>query len=428
MKKTIFASLLALMFLITSSLAMANGEKVRKGVVDLGSEEVSIKDVKGQLEDGNLPEDGSVEKVVILKEAKKKLVQPAISGEGTVSIADAKKAMKKKGQTVSIADAKKSLSEVKNGAVVTLDQARLALAKKRGLPNVKGEWFRLGKEFSGADTISEIVVKACVKNFTADVLADNALSWEQATHLRAGFEFFVRRDFLKDEFKNVAEAKFRDGDKTIALSKEVAELREQLHAEAAAMEIANQQIATLSEERDGLQIALVEEQQENAALVAVNQEIGNNFDALSVKFQELQAQNAVVVAGNIDKLEMVSCHEPISADEKFVKEAKSWPIWETLSNLIRSFSKDLDDENLSAAVFGKGGGSILLAESAVTSDSYSSDASYCPMRIVDEYPAPSGRTGYRVRTLNFEALDPAKVLTLPAFFQKARSGPVVGRC
>ena len=118
----------------------------------------------------------------------------------------------------------------------------------------KGQWLRLGKEFAGADTIYDIVQKVCSKDYTAQVLGDNGISWEQAKRLDAGFEFFIRREFLKDEFRHSVEVKIQQADELAALRQQVAALQAQLADQQA---VHQDQIAALTEERDSAQGELV---------------------------------------------------------------------------------------------------------------------------------------------------------------------------
>lgn len=65
----------------------------------------------------------------------------------------------------------------------------------------KGEWIRLGENFGGANTISEIVVKVCSKPYITAVLNVNGITEKQARKLDPGYGIYIPHKYLKPEYR-----------------------------------------------------------------------------------------------------------------------------------------------------------------------------------------------------------------------------------
>lgn len=72
---------------------------------------------------------------------------------------------------------------------------------KVGSKDEKGEWIRLGENFGGANTISEIVVKVCSKPYISAVMEYNEVTSEEAKRLPKGFGVYIPHKYLKPEYR-----------------------------------------------------------------------------------------------------------------------------------------------------------------------------------------------------------------------------------
>ena len=105
---------------------------------------------------------------------------------------------------VSDLDGKKELREKAVGAnavTQTIKVSSLPNGVTVGLIGDKGEWIRLGKAFSGFNTISEIVVAYCSKPYITAVMEYNEITMEEAKNLHPGFGIYIPNKYLKEQYQ-----------------------------------------------------------------------------------------------------------------------------------------------------------------------------------------------------------------------------------
>jgi len=143
---------------------------------------------------------------------------------------------------------------------------------------MKGEWFRLGPGFSGANSISEMLKVVCDKLYVSAVLKDNNLTDAEARRLPVGYGVFIRHAYLQEKYQFSLE-------KLVAAYGEIEVLKDGLKEAKAKLagDVGKKEVADL----ENLQQAL-------SAKTAVVEKLNSELKLRDGKITALEKENAAL--------------------------------------------------------------------------------------------------------------------------------------